>query len=310
MLEPTSLFSWDDFVDQRTVRAHTLVVTLGSFADIGHTQRLVDAHLLDTLPNRVLGRFDIDQLHDYAGRRPTILFDRDHFEQFRAPEITLHMVTDAAGTDFLLLRGPEPSLQWERMAAAVAHLIEQLDVQRTVLIQSMPSPAPHSRPVAVSRFATVSDLLPGNQPFLGTFQVSSSFNALLTLRLGEKGHEAVGLIAHVPHYVADSDFPAGSIAALEALRDAAGLDVPLGHLPTASAAALAAIDAQVAESEELTELVAVLEQQYDAFVEGRHRLEQAEADLPTAEEIGDAAEDFLRSLGGPGAPDAPGGPDA
>lgn len=305
MLDPTSLFSWDDFVDHRTVRARTLVVTLGSFADIGHTQRIVDAHVLDSLPNRVLGHFDVDQLHDYAGRRPTVLFDRDHFEQFNAPQITLSKVTDAAGTDFLLLRGPEPSLQWERMAAAVAHLVEQLSVERTVLIQSMPSPAPHTRPVVVSKFATASDLLPGNQPYLGTFQVSSSFNALLTVRLGEKGHDAVGLLAHVPHYLAESDFPAGPLAVLDALRETAGIDVPPGELAVASHAATSAIDAQVAASEELTELVTALEAQYDAFLEGRNRLEAAEADLPSADEIGEQAESFLRSLGDPDAGDAP-----
>lgn len=300
MLEPTSLFSWDDFVDQRTIHARTLVVTLGSFADIGHVQRIADAHILDTLPNRQLGRFDTDQIHDYTGRRPMVVFDRDHFEQFRAPAITLHKVTDAAGTDFLLLHGPEPSLQWERMAAAVAHLVEQLAVERTVLIQAMPSPSPHTRPVTVSRFATDSDLLPGNQPFLGTFQVSSSFNALLTLRLGEKGHDAIGLLAHVPHYLSDSDFPAGTLATLDALRETAGIDVPPGQLVQAASASLGAIDAQVAESEDLGELVVALEQQYDAFVAGRNRLVGAEADLPSADDLGEAAEEFLRSLDEPG----------
>ena len=310
VLEPTGLFTWDDFVDQRTIHADTLVVTLGSFADIGHTQRIVDAHLLNTLPNRVLGHFDVDQLHDYTGRRPTVLFDRDHFEQFRAPEITLSRVTDAAGTDFLLLRGPEPSLQWERMAAAIGHLVEQLGVKKTVLLQSMPSPVPHTRPVSVSRFATASDLLPGNQPFLGTFQVSSSFNALLTVRLGERGHDAIGLLAHVPHYLADTDFPAASVAVLEGLRDAGGGDAPSGHLAAASEAALGAIDDEVAASEELTEMVQALEEQYDAFAEGRNRLERAEADLPSADELAAEAERFLRSLGDAGPEGTEGWPEA
>lgn len=297
MLDPTGLFRWDDFVDQRTVRARTLVVTLGSFADIGHAQRLVDGHVLNTLPNRVLGRFDADQLHDYTGRRPTVLFDRDHFEQFSGPDIVLHKVTDAAGTDFLMLTGPEPSLQWERMASAIIHVIEQIGIEETVLLQSMPSPTPHTRQIAVSKFASASDLLPDNQPMLGTFRVSSSFNALLTLRLGERGHAAIGLLAHTPHYLADSDDPASAVALLDALRDASGLDVPIGELGAAAGAASTAIDAQVNASAELTEMVRALEEQYDAFTLERQRLEREQADLPTADEIGDAAESFLRSLG-------------
>ncbi len=296
MLDPTSLFSWDDFVDQRTLHVRTLVVTLGHFADVGHTQRILDAHVLDTLPNHPLGRFDVDQLHDYTGRRPHVVFDRDHFERYTGPEIVLRQVTDASGTDFLLLTGPEPSLQWERMAAAVGHLVEQLGVERTVLVQSMPSPAPHTRPVSVSRFASRSDLLPDHHSSLGTFGVSASFNALLTVRLGERGHGVLGLLAHVPHYLADSDYPAATVAILDALRDVTGLDVPPGVLTQASDAALGAIDAQVAQSAELTQMVAELERSYDAHAAGRHGLPSS-ADLPSAEELGAEVEDFLRGLG-------------
>ena len=94
MLDPTRLFTWEPHIDQRRIRADTLVVTLGSYLDAGHAQRLVDDRLLDQLPNRVLGRFDADQLIDYGGRRPEIVFDRDHFDSYAKPEIALHLVTD------------------------------------------------------------------------------------------------------------------------------------------------------------------------------------------------------------------------
>ena len=94
MLDPVSLFTWEPHVDQRRIHADTLVVTIGSFLDAGHAQRLMDAQLLDHLPNHVLGRFDADQLIDYAGRRPEIVFDRDHFVDYAKPELALHLVTD------------------------------------------------------------------------------------------------------------------------------------------------------------------------------------------------------------------------
>ena len=95
-----------------------------------------------------------DQVFDYAGRRPPIVFDRDHFARYDAPQLSLHLLTDTDGRDFLLLRGPEPALQWERMSAAVRYVVEQLDVQRTVVVQTMPSPSPHTRPVAITRYAS------------------------------------------------------------------------------------------------------------------------------------------------------------
>ena len=297
MLDPTSLFTWEPHVDQRTLRTPTMVVTLGSYVDAGHTQRQLDRQLLEQLPNRVLGRFDADQVLDYAGRRPTITFDRDHFSSYEAPEITLRLLTDHDGTDFLLLNGPEPALQWERMAASVRHVAEQLGVEQTVLLQSMPAPAPHTRPVAVTRYASDPELVADEAPVLGTFQLSASFTGLLTLRLGEAGQRALGLVAHVPHYIADNDYPAAAAALMGALRDVAKLAVPVDGFDLAAGIVRAQIDNQVAASEELVEMVGALERGYDAFVEERHLRNVENSQLPSAEEIGHQFEQFLADLG-------------
>lgn len=300
VLDPTSLFTWEPHVDQRTVRAHHLVVTLGSYIDAGHSQRMIDAHLLEQLPSRVIGRFDADQVVDYAGRRPTIVFDRDHFGEYAKPEIALHLVTDRDGTSFLLLTGPEPALQWERMAAGVRHLIEQLDVQQTVLVQSMPAPTPHTRPVAITRYASDPDLVSDELPILGTFSLSASFGGVLTLRLGEAGHQVIGLVAHVPHYVADADYPAAAGSLLEALRDVTRLALPTGGFDLAAAIVRAQIDRQVSGSEELTEMVQGLERSYDEFVQ-EHALRHARnGQLPSADELGQQFEEFLAGLSDPG----------
>ena len=298
MLDPTSLFQWEPHVDQRTLRADTLIVTLGSYVDAGHSQRLVDGQLLEHLPNRVIGRFDTDQVIDYAGRRPTIHFDRDHFARYDKPEIKLHLLTDRDGKDFLLLNGPEPSLQWERMAEGVRHVIEQLDVQRTHLVQSMPAPAPHTRPVAVTRFASNPELVADEAPVLGTFQLSASFTGVLTLRLGEAGHDVLGLVAHVPHYIADNDYPDAAAALLTTLRETASLALPVEGFGLAAGIVRAQIDNQVSESEELTDMVAALERGYDHFVSEREVRNAENAQLPSADEIGEKFEQFLADLGG------------
>ena len=297
MLDPTSLFSWEPHVDQRTLRADTLVVTLGSYVDAGHAQRLVDGELLEHLPNRVIGRFDTDLVIDYAGRRPTIHFDRDHFASYDKPEIRLHLLTDHDGTDFLLLNGPEPALQWERMAAGVRHVVEQLGVQRTVLVQSMPAPAPHTRPVAVTRFASDPALVADEAPTLGTFQLSASFTGMLTLRLGEAGHDVLGLVAHVPHYIAENDYPGAAASLLTALRETASLAVPVDGFDLSAGIVRAQIDNQVAASEELSEMVGALERGYDQFVSEREVRNAKNAQLPSADEIGEQFEQFLAELG-------------
>lgn len=302
MSDPTALFSWDTRVDQRTMRARTLVVTLGSYVDAGHSQRLVDTQLLEQLPNRVIGRFDADQVIDYAGKRPPIVFDRDHYAEYKRPEINLHLVTDHDGTDFLLLNGPEPALQWERMAASVRHVVEQLEVERTVLVQSMPAPAPHTRPVAITRYASDPALVEDEAPILGTFSLSASFGGVLTVRLGEAGHDVIGLVAHVPHYVAESDYPDAAGALMKALRETTQMAVPVDGFDLAAGIVRAQIDNEVAGNDELTGMVHALERSFDQFAADREVRNAEHDQLPSADEIGAKFEDFLASLPDEGEP--------
>ena len=293
MLDPVRLFEFDPHVDRRTVRADTLVVTLGSH-DAGHTQRIIDEHLLNTLPNYTLGRFDADQLVDYGALRPRIAFDRDHFSDYRTPAIELHHLSDADRRGFLLLNGPEPSLQWERVAATIDWLLNQFDITETVLVHGVPAPAPHTRAIHVSRYAGQGDVVPMDEAVPMMFEMGANFGSLLSLRLGEKGRKVTGLVAHVPHYLVTGDVPTAAIALLERLSKHAQLALPVGRLPEAAALLRERVDAEVAESEEIQQMVGQLEHQYDQFMSNRTLT--AGADLPTADEIGAQVEDFLRGL--------------
>lgn len=296
MFDPTALFSYASHVDPRRVRASTLLITLGSFVDAGHAQRLLDDHLLNTLTNHKLGSFDPDQLVAYREQRPTIVFGSDHFEQYRAPEFALHEVKDVSGQPFLLLTGPEPGLRWEGMADAIAGIIDRHDVGLTVLASSMPMAAPHTRPVNVSRWATRTELLPGNKPMFGTIGMSAAFPTMLSQRLGERGLDVIGLTAHVPHYLAENDFPDAAIALVGALKEVAAVDVPTVQLAVSAGVVRAQIGHQVDQSEELGQHIGQLEEAYDEFHRQRE-LAAAEEDLPSADEIGEAAEEFLKTLG-------------
>lgn len=299
MLDPAELFSLSPHLEgeagQRADDRPTLLVTLGSYADAGHTQALIDDHLLDRLANHKVGNFDIDQLFDYAGHRPPIVFEHDHFRQYQAPEIALHRLTDSVGNAFLLLSGPEPSLQWERMVASVEQLIQRFNVDRVVILQSMPAPAPHTRPVHVSGYASDPTLLGDREGIPGIFQMGSSFTGLLTLRLGEHGKDVIGLVAHVPHYLSETEYPDAAIALLGQAGPVAGLELPIdGRLAASAPVTRRLIDSQIAQSVEAQQVVARLEEQYEQWI--NQRALSPRPDVPTAEQIGAEVEEFLKDL--------------
>lgn len=297
MRDPHELFRFETDVHASDLGARTMVVSLGGLIDAGHAQRLMTQHLLSTLEHTVIASFDVDQLLDYRGRRPMMVFDADHFAGYGDPTLLLHRVIDADGTPFLLLAGPEPDYQWERFIEAVRSLVRILGVQLVVSAHGIPMAVPHTRPIGVTRYASDPSLIPGNTPVFGRTQVPSSAEQLLLFRLSEAGVDTAGIAVHVPHYLTQIEFADGAVAAVEGLRALTGLDLPMTALHTLAITQRAEIAEQIEGNEEVGEVVHGLEQQYDAFTEGLKRqnlLANQMAQLPSADEIAAEAEKFLR----------------
>ncbi|WP_058233991.1 PAC2 family protein [Devriesea agamarum] len=297
MLDPTTLFSYEQHIDSRTIRAQSLVVTLGAVADAGQVQHLINDHLLNSLENRVIGKLDSDQLYDYAGRRPEITLDQDHFADYAQPEILLHEVLDAHGTPFLLLTGPEPSFQWERAAASIRIVIEQLGINRIILAQGIPSAIPHTRPLELTRFAGTPSHQAVTSPFSTSIRFGAVFGSVLTLRLADNGHDVIGLAAHVPHYLSRTPYPKAVMAILSATEELTGLDLPSGPLAATADALAEQINAQVELSPQLAQMITQMEQQADQAQQTRNDFALPGGRIPGADEIGAEIEEFLREMG-------------
>ncbi|WP_205718372.1 proteasome assembly chaperone family protein [Actinomadura sp. WMMA1423] len=301
MLNPEDLYELDSDVPEMT--GPVLLHSLDGFVDAGSTGQLVREHLLETLENRVIARFDVDSLIDYRARRPPMTFDRDHWATYEAPELVVRLLHDEVGSPFLLLSGPEPDRLWEGFTASVLHLVKRLGVGVVVGFHGIPMGVPHTRPVGTTSHATRPELITRNSWF-DKVQVPGSAAGLLELRLGEAGHDAIGFAVHVPHYLAQSAYPAAAVAAMEAVTNATGLVLPVDRLREAAAATDADIAEQVEGNDEVEKVVRALEQQYDAFAGAAERdnLLAESQDMPTAEELGAQFERFLAEREGPDSP--------
>lgn len=298
MLDPRDLYKLVD--DLPELGRPVLVQALSGFVDAGNGVRLAREHLLETLESRPVGTFDIDQLLDYRSRRPPMIFIEDHWESYEAPKLELHVLHDDAGTPFLLLTGPEPDLQWERLVAALTEVVERLGVRLTVGLNAIPMAVPHTRPTGITAHGTRRELVTGYEPWLQRVQVPGSAGHLLEFRLGEKGHDAMGFAAHVPHYLAQAEYPPAAEQLLTSVSKSTGLLLPTEGLRQAAESVRADIDQQIEQTAEAAELVRALEEQYDAFTRGRQRGANLLADtgpLPTAEELGAELERFLAEQG-------------
>lgn len=285
----------------------TLVHALPGLADAGGACRIASAYLRDQLRHMRLVRFETDELLDYRGSRPQASFDGTSFTSVDLAELSISLMYDEADRPFLLLDGPEPDLQWRRLAQAVTDLVEFFEVKQVVGMQAVPMAVPHTRPIGLISHANDPDLLgPGDRPdpiaMQGTLagastaaeiSVPASFGAFLEFELGRASLPALGYAAQIPHYLTRTDFPAGALALLRRVSAAAGLELPLVDLGDLTEAAGTALESTLAQNAEVGQIVAALEEQYDAMRAEGAGLLGTTIDMPTADEIGDHFERFL-----------------
>jgi predicted ATP-grasp superfamily ATP-dependent carboligase len=292
VLDPKGLYEFT--APRQDLGRPVLLHALNGFVDAGNAGRLAREHLTESLGSTMIARFDIDQLFDYRSRRPVMQFSADHWESYDDPKLELHLLRDDDDTPFLLLTGPEPDLQWERFIAALIGLIRELDVRLTVGIHAIPMSIPHTRPGGVTAHGTRPELIVGYEPWIAKVQVPASVTNLLQFRMGHQGLDAIGFAAHVPHYLAESEYPQAAELLLTSVSRATGLLLPTDALRVAGENVRAEVERQLTDNQQASAVVRALEEQYDAFMRGRGtNLLTQDSALPTADELGAELERFL-----------------
>lgn len=272
-----------------------LVVVLTGFTDAGSAVGRMTELFRDDLEPSPLVVFAADVLLDYRARRPTITFDGDHLLDYRPPRLELALAHDALGQPFVLLSGYEPDFAWEAFAETVVGLAEGLQVSTVTWVHAIPMPVPHTRPIGTTVSGTRSELTQAHSVWKPHTQVPATMGHLLELRFAQSGAEVSGFVLLVPHYLADTDYPAAALAGLDAVSVATGLVFDADEVREENREYLAKVDDQVEGNGELTTMLHTLEERYDSYMAGSTLAQPIihTGDLPSADELAAELERFL-----------------
>lgn len=279
-----------------------LVVLMTGFTDAGGTVSGVIEYVREELDPRPLVSFSNDALLDYRARRPIVTFDQDHLTDYRPQRLELSLVRDALGQPFLVLAGYEPDFGWDAFAEAVLDLGEEYDVSSVTWVHAIAMPVPHTRTLGATLSGTRGDLVEAHSIWRPHTQVPATVGHLLEIRLSQAGATVTGFVLLVPHYLADTDYPGATAAALEKLMSATGLVFALDDLREEDRDYVERVEEQITSNEELERMVRGLEERYDAYAA---RLASGaapsgtgtfdEAALPSADELAAELERYLAS---------------
>ncbi|MCX2162972.1 PAC2 family protein [Corynebacterium auriscanis] len=278
-----------------------LMIALQGYADAGQAVHNAGTHLLQALDSQPLAKFRVDDLVDYRSRRPGVTMDHSRVVDREELALTLDVVTDTEGQKFLLLSGPEPDLKWGAFSDAVLELARKFNVDRVVTLYAAPMTVPHTRPLVISAHSTNYQLTADYHTWDSRMILPGAAALDTELKLSRHGFETIGFTAHVPHYIAASDYPEATHNLLEAVSKVTGRKLPLTALESDIARVQSQLTEQVEESAEIGTVVQALEQQYDANAERIRRrkentLLQPGQTMPTGDEIGAELEAFLANV--------------
>lgn len=229
---------------------------------------------------------DPDPFFDFTQVRPEVWIDEDDERHVRWPEnhiMAVHGEHD--GRDLVVLSGVEPHLHWPTFASCIVKCAVDLRCSAVVTIGAMLDAVPHTRTPMVTGSTTNTALAGRLGLSRPQYEGPTGVVGVLLERLEHERIPAVSLRVGVPHYLASSEHPKSSAALLRHIERV--LNVPTQHagLYEEIQRWSELHDAAVEEDEQTAEYVQMLEQEYDR---------RNETTLPSADDLGEAFERFLR----------------
>lgn len=272
-----------------------MVITLTGFTDAGGAVAQVIEHFRTDLEPAPVIAFSNDALLDYRARRPIVAFQADHLTDYRPQRLELSLAHDAVGQPFVLLAGYEPDFAWEAFSETVLGLAEGLDVSSVTWVHAIPMPVPHTRPLGTTVSGTRSELTEAHSVWQPHTQVPATIGHLLEYRFAQSGAQVSGFVLLVPHYLADTEYPAAALAALDSLTVATGLVFEGDELREENREFVEKVTEQVSGSDELSRMLQGLEERYDSYMAGSNLGQPIihTGDLPSADELAAELERFL-----------------
>ncbi|MEY2966419.1 MAG: hypothetical protein RLY50_469 [Actinomycetota bacterium] len=268
-----------------------LVVVLSGWIDASGAAAAAAEHVASQTRARTFLTFDDDTFIDFRARRPVMKLRESVISDIAWTTPVMRHGRDEAGRDVVLLTGPEPDTAWKLFARTVADICTELGVTSMLGLGAYPFGAPHTRPVGMTATSPSAETVARLGLARTSLDAPAGAQTLLEQVLTERGIDAFGLWAQVPHYVASMAYPAASAALVEALNREAHLTIDPSPLRREATIQRERLDHLVAANDDHSEMLKKLEAAHDAVAPPIPALDQP---IPSVDEIAAEVEQFLR----------------
>jgi hypothetical protein len=273
-----------------SLHSPVMVIALTGLFDVGGA---ATAALDSFAPNDTaitIGEIDADPFYDFTQERPYVEIDEGEIRVIRWPQNSFEVVRaggQAHSRDLIVLVGVEPHLYWPTYSACIRRVVTEVGCEAVVTVGATAEAVPHTRTPIVTGSTTdpaLARALGIGQP---SYQGPTGVVGVIQTDLAAAGVPSVSLRVGVPHYLMNAEHPLAVHALRTHLAHVLGIAVPPDETD---------IDSEIARWRDLhDEVVAgdVQLQMYVRMLEHDHD-RRAEAAIPSADDLADQFEAFLR----------------
>src|SRR5262245_7253300 len=289
--------SWDHHPE---LRDPLLVAAFEGWNDAGDAATAATDWLVGHCTNSEAPPFatsDSDAHIDYQSRRPRVQIVDGVVTELQWP---LHAcyATEWSERDVVVVRGIEPNLKWRDYCDGVISVARETRCTTVVTLGALLGDVPHTRPVRVTGSSNDPELVTELGLAVSRYEGPTGIVGVLTDACREAGLRTVSLWAPVPHYVASPPNPPATRALLERLSGVAGVPFTLDALDLSAEEWKVQVDRALTDNGEMQGYVEELERRLDAEDAERQGVVLGDDGIPSAEDLVDEVEQFLRDQEG------------
>jgi proteasome assembly chaperone (PAC2) family protein len=231
----------------------------------------------------VVGSIDPDPFYDFTQQRPHVSID-DDIREIVWPSNEFVLQRNPGHRDVVGLIGVEPHLYWQTYVDAIVVVAEALGCEAVVTVGSGAEAIPHSRTPPVTGSTGNADLARRLGLVAPSYQGITGVAGVLQAELEARDLPAVSLRVGIPHYLMNAEHPQATSALVRHLSHV--LDVPNTADFSDQVDSWREVHDEIVDNDEQLKMyVQLLEAEFDR---------RAEAQIPSADDLGSAFEDFLR----------------
>ncbi len=270
------------------LRAPVMLIALTGLFDISGVATTALDHFAPADNAVAIGEIDPDGFYDFTVERPVAEFDDDGNRFIQWPDNRFEVVRGVGARDLVVLVGVEPHLLWSTYAACIVAAAKRLGCEAVVTVGSTAEATPHTRNALVTGSTTDAELarrLGIGQP---TYQGPTGVIGVIQTALCDAGVPSVSLRVGIPYYLMNAEHPRAVAALQTHLAHVLSVPVPYdgGELGDEIQRWQSLHDEVLENDPALALHVRLLEHEHDR---------RAESAIPTADDLGDEFEEFLRN---------------